>query len=144
MHAWERFSVEAQHLLLASQIAARELGLKQINPEHLLMACCLGWPNLISAARGELQAGQIPQEQAHTVQLESHNLVFSDSSKRILAYAVEESERQRLRKPPEILSLKGFVKPAHILLGLLREGGATGRILESWAMTLDGVRDRLD
>jgi len=117
---FERYTEKAHRALFFARLEARRTGSRFIQPEHLLLGLIREDPELLLEF--------LTQEQIDTAQKEteaklgsgeplpaSEDLPLSDTAKRALAYAAEESQRM-----DRSLLLKK-IEPGHLLVGLLRE-----------------------
>ncbi len=134
---FERYSEKSRRVVFFARDEARTSGGQRIETHHILLgllrdawdvfAPFLGSPDQARAIREEIQT-QFPQ---HVASGPAADLPLSHESKRVLAYAAEESERARSRS----------IDPLHLLLGLLREHGcAAADILRRHGLQLEAVR----
>ena len=122
---FERYNDKARRVIFYARYFASELGGRYIEPEHVLLAILREDPDVVRPAvktdeamellRLEVEAqAKRPERSPYSV-----DMSLSHSSKRVLAYAAEESERHK----------EGVIRPAHLLAGLLREQDGPAAIL---------------
>ncbi len=119
---------------------AREFALldenAEITPIHLLRGLiCEGHRRRDSIFRFEEKLPKELVEDSHFVCQSIHRLdiPLENPCKRILAYAVEESDRLR----------HYWIGDEHLLLGILREGGEAADLLQSAGLHLNSCRSQL-
>lgn len=114
---FERYTETARRVIFSARFFASEFGSTLIEPEHILLAILREEPDVLrpwlksphdyDALRVEIEDGQHGQERIP----DSVDIPLSAASKRVLAYASEEAERQRHVN----------IRSSHLLAGLLRE-----------------------
>jgi ATP-dependent Clp protease ATP-binding subunit ClpC len=133
-HATER---ARRVLFFAAQEAARH-GSARIDSEHLLLALIredgnvlkifLSKPESIQAVRQEIE------RRITTGEREPINIVLSETSERILAFAAEEAKRLNMQ----------HLGTEHLLLGILREVKCIAtEVLHDSGLTLEKTRETL-
>jgi ATP-dependent Clp protease ATP-binding subunit ClpC len=114
---FEKFTEAARHLIFFARHEASQVGNTWIEPEHLLLALLREDRALVGrfvSSRSQLDSLRRDVEERLTVATAASthvDLPLSQSGKRVLAYAAEESER---------LGHK-HIGTEHVLVGLLRE-----------------------
>jgi ATP-dependent Clp protease ATP-binding subunit ClpC len=138
---FERYTEAARRTLFFARYETSEMGALTIEPEHLLLGLLRG---KTGPARTILAGAQLSHEGAREA-IDTQRAVrektptaveipFSDATKRILHYALEEADRLR----------HSYIGTEHLLLGLLREEpSVAASILRTHGLTLDGVRARV-
>jgi ATP-dependent Clp protease ATP-binding subunit ClpC len=132
---FERFSEKSRRVIFFARYEASQWGEQSIQPAHLLLGLLREDKNLFGRLPHSLdtlpntaqELGlKVTGEQVST----SVDLPLSHESKRVLAYAAEESE----------LLANPVIGTGHLLLGLLREPGVACALLERRGLTLAAVR----
>ncbi|HEV2707345.1 MAG TPA: Clp protease N-terminal domain-containing protein [Pyrinomonadaceae bacterium] len=136
---FERYTEKARRVIFFARYEASQLGTPAIEPEHLLLGLLREDKTLTShffsrvpgatldTVREEIKSRLPPGEAIST----SVELPLSQSAKRALAYAHEESERLQHR----------HIGTEHLLLGLLREETSmAAELLHRRGLRLDSVR----
>jgi hypothetical protein len=136
---FERYTEKARRVIFFARYEASQYGSPYIETEHLLLGILREDKPLVQHClprgaseeiRKKVDALTPTSEKFST----SVDLPLSPSSKRVLAYAADESERLR----------KKHIGTEHLLLGLLREEKETAaRMLEELNVTLAGTRERI-
>ncbi len=134
---FERYTDTARRVIFFARFFASELGSRCIEPEHVLQAILKEEPDLFRPwlkSDGEYEAFRVAVE-GRKAGLEpipdSVDIPLSQTSKRVLAYAVEEAERFSHRE----------IRPTHLLTALLRESGtAAASILGQFGIEIQQVR----
>jgi ATP-dependent Clp protease ATP-binding subunit ClpC len=135
---FERYTEEARRLIFFARYEASLLGAQYIGPPHLLLGMLRDDKGLFVMLLGtrnpfenavELMGLNVTGRKANT----SVDIPLSLESKRVLAFAAEESQRLEHEQ----------IAPGHLLLGLLREPGAACDLLEKSGLTLAVVREAL-
>ena len=135
---FERYTEKARRLIFFARYEASQFGSPSIETEHLLLGLLredkalahqfLGTGAAVEAVRKQIDQRTTKHEKVSTLV----DLPLSDESKRVLAFAAEESES---------LGHK-HIEPAHLLLGLLREERSFGaQLLSERGLRLPAVRD---
>jgi ATP-dependent Clp protease ATP-binding subunit ClpC len=137
---FERYTEKARRTIFFARYEASEFGSPFIEPHHLLLAILREQPEVLpdslrSADRcGELRSRftrDFPPVQRLST---SVDIPLSPESKRVLAYAAEESERLRHR----------HIGTEHLYLGLMREDGtAAARALRDYGVPITEARTGL-
>src|ERR1700733_12471492 len=137
---FERYTEKARRVIFFARYEASQFGSPYIETEHLLLGILREEKALTNRFLGSHASVEsiFKQIQEHTVVREkfptSVDLPLSNESKRVLAYAAEESERLRQK----------VIGPEHLLLGLLREQKCfAAAILEERGVKLNQVRSEL-
>ncbi len=137
---FERFTEKARRTIFLARYEASQYGCPQIETEFLLLGLFREDKEL--ANRFLQSAAQIDsirkQIEAHTTIREkialSVDLPLSHESKRVLAWAAEESERMKHK----------HIGTPHLLLGLFREEKSfAAQLLRERGLTLDTARERV-
>ena len=135
---FERYTEKARRVIFFARYEASQFGSPYIESEHLLLGIILEDKPLTArflrsdaeSIRKQIEGRTTAREKTST----SVDLPLSNESKRVLAYALEESER---------LSHK-HIGTEHLLLGLLREEKCFGaQILTERQVQLSRVREEL-
>jgi uncharacterized protein YbbC (DUF1343 family) len=141
---FERYTEKARRVIFFARYEASQFGAHRIEPEHLLLGLLREDKGLTSrffrqggaaagvleAIRGEVEGRTLLQEKIAT----SVELPLAPETKRVLAYAHEESDRLQHR----------HIGTEHLLLGLLREDRSmAAEILYERGLRLNAVRDEL-
>jgi len=127
-------------VIFFARYEASQFGAHMIEPEHLLLGLLREDKTLLSrffrqkvsieAIRREIEGRTLPQEKIST----SVELPLAPETKRVLAYAHEESDRLQHR----------HIGTEHLLLGLLREDRSmAAEILYERGLRLNAVRDEV-
>jgi len=135
---FERYTEEARLVLFRARFEAQQSGSGRIEPEHLFLALAVEDPvrlrqllpavaNVESICR-EVRDG-LPSRDPHTEQ----DMPLSHPAKRVLAYGAEEAHKLGHR----------HIGNEHHLLGLLREPSSVSRILETYGVRLEQVRQQI-
>jgi len=135
---FERFTEKARRVIFFARYEASQFGSPYIETEHLLLGIlredkALAHRVLHSNAAVESIRKQIDSKALTRQKLStSVDLPLSRESKRVLAFAAEESERMHHKN----------IETDHLLLGLLREEKSfAAEILRGQGVTLDQLRD---
>jgi hypothetical protein len=135
---FERFTENARRTIFFARYEAAQVNSPFIETEHLLLGLMRAQKNifisLLKIGTAEEIQREIRSQMPPTPQMvtTSVDLPLSNQSKRVLAYAAEESERLHDR----------HIGPEHLLLGLLREKDATAaEILQKHGATLPEFRE---
>ncbi|HEX8141760.1 MAG TPA: exo-beta-N-acetylmuramidase NamZ domain-containing protein [Pyrinomonadaceae bacterium] len=135
---FERYTEKARRVIFFARYEASQFGTPAIEPEHLLLGLMREDKGLMSrffprsrasleAIRQEVQARTLHREMIST----SVELPLAPETKRVLAYAHEESDRLEHR----------HIGTEHLLLGLLREERTmAAEILYERGLRLEAVR----
>lgn len=138
---FERFTERARRVLFFARLEASEFGSLSIEPEHVLLGLIREGRGLttrlltrsgvpVHVIKQEVQNRLLFKEKVST----SVEIPFSEPAKRIVEYAVEESDRLHDR----------HVATEHLLLGILREErSAVATILREKGVRLDDIRDEI-
>jgi len=137
---FERYTERARRVIFFARYEASQFGSSIIETEHLLLGLIREDKNLtnrflrssssLETIRKEIEGRTTIREKVST----SIDLPLSNECKRILAYAVEETERLNHR----------LLGTEHLLLGILREEKCLAReILFSSGLRLDVIREEL-
>jgi len=137
---FERYTEKARRTVFFARYEASQAGSSQIETEHLLLGLLREDKALASqllTTPGKLEAirRSIAQRgKAGTKASTSVDLPLSQQSKRVLAYAAEESERMRHKD----------IGTPHLLAGLLREEKSfAAQLLREQGLTVESVRERM-
>jgi ATP-dependent Clp protease ATP-binding subunit ClpC len=139
---FERYTEKARRVIFFARYEALQFGSQIIAPEHILLGLVREdktMANRFLASRAQFNAESVRREiESRSVLREkipqSAEVRLSPETKRILAFAFEESERLQCR----------FIGTEHLLLGLLREEGTmAAEILAVYGIRLASVRDEL-
>ncbi len=137
---FERFTEKARRVIFFARYEASQFGTSYIEAEHLLLGLVredkalanrfLGSHAAIESIRKQIEAHTPPGEKIPT----SVDMPLSHESKRVLAYASEESERLG----------HSYIGTDHLLLGLLRdEKSYAAELLRERGLTAGDVREEL-
>src|SRR5437588_11788805 len=138
---FERYTEKARRVIFFARYEASQFGAPAIEPEHLLLGLMREDKTLtgrffprasvnIEAIRKEIEGRTLLREKIST----SVELPLAPETKRVLAYAHEESDRLQHR----------HIGTEHLLLGLLREDRSmAAEILYERGLRLTSVRERL-
>ncbi|HEY6190124.1 MAG TPA: exo-beta-N-acetylmuramidase NamZ domain-containing protein [Pyrinomonadaceae bacterium] len=138
---FERYTEKARRVIFFARYEASQFGTPAIEPEHLLLGIMREDKALmirllsraqasIEAVRSEIEGRTLVGEKIST----SVELPLAPETKRVLAYAYEESERLQHR----------HIGTEHLLLGLLREERSMAEeILYERGLRLDAVREKI-
>jgi uncharacterized protein YbbC (DUF1343 family) len=137
---FERYTEKARRVIFFARYEASQFGAPAIEPEHLLLGLMREDKTLMSrffpltlsveAIRREIEGRTILREKTST----SVELPLAPETKRVLAYAHEESDRLQHR----------HIGTEHLLLGLLREDRSmAAEILYERGLRLNAVRDEV-
>jgi acetyltransferase-like isoleucine patch superfamily enzyme len=137
---FERYTEKARRVIFFARYEASQFGSPYIETEHLLLGILRedkALTNRFVSSHASVES-IFKQIQKHTVVREkfptSVDLPLSNESKRVLAYAAEESERLRHK----------VIGAEHLLLGLLREEKCfAAAILQERGVKLNQVRSEL-
>jgi ATP-dependent Clp protease ATP-binding subunit ClpC len=136
---FERYTERARRVLFFARFEATQLGNLSIEPQHLLLGLARDSKGiaarLLEAAHLQFDALRVEVESRSTFARRvptSEEIPFSTSTKRVLQYTVEESDRL----------LHSYIRTEHLLLGLLREDSSmAATILANHGLHLASVRD---
>ena len=138
---FERYTEKARRVIFFARYEASQFGAPAIEPEHLLLGLMREDKTLtgrffpraqvsIESIRKEIEGRTLLREKIST----SVELPLAPETKRVLAYAHEESERLQHR----------HIGTEHLLLGLLREDRSmAAEILYERGLRLNAVRDEI-
>jgi uncharacterized protein YbbC (DUF1343 family) len=138
---FERYTEKARRVIFFARYEASQFGAPAIEPEHLLLGLMREDKALmgrflkraqisIEAIRREMESRTLLREKIST----SVELPLAPETKRVLAYAHEESDRLQHR----------HIGTEHLLLGLLREDRSmAAEILYERGLRLNAVREQL-
>jgi internalin A len=138
---FERYTENARRVIFFARYEASQFGAPAIEPEHLLLGVLRedkrlrrmflpGLQDSIEAMRKEIERRTLLQEKIST----AVELPLAPETKRVLAYAHEESDRLQHR----------HIGTEHLLLGLLREDRSmAAEILYERGFRLNAVRDEI-
>jgi uncharacterized protein YbbC (DUF1343 family) len=138
---FERYTEKARRVIFFARYEASQFGSQSIEPEHVLLGLLRedreitkrffpGTRVSLEAIREEIERRSELLEKITT----AVELPLSNASKRVLAFAHEESDRLEHR----------HIGTEHLLLGLLREEGSkAAEILYEYGLRLNGVRDEI-
>jgi ATP-dependent Clp protease ATP-binding subunit ClpC len=138
---FERYTEKARRVIFFARYEASQFGAPAIEPEHLLLGLMREDKTLtsrffpraqvsIEAVRKEIESRTLLREKIST----SVELPLAPETKRVLAYAHEESDRLQHR----------HIGTEHLLLGLLREERSmAAEILYERGLRLNAVRDEI-
>jgi ATP-dependent Clp protease ATP-binding subunit ClpC len=138
---FERYTEKARRVIFFARYEASQFGAPAIQPEHLLLGLLREDKSLtsrfftraqtsIEAIRKEIEGRTLMREKIST----SVELPLAPETKRVLAYAHEESDRLQHR----------HIGTEHLLLGLLREERSNAaEILFERGLRLTAVRDEI-
>ncbi|HKC65125.1 MAG TPA: exo-beta-N-acetylmuramidase NamZ domain-containing protein, partial [Pyrinomonadaceae bacterium] len=139
---FERYTEKARRVIFFARYEASMVGAPAIEPEHLLLGLLREDREVVSrffsarasinieAIRKEIEGRTLLREKIST----SVELPLAPETKRVLAYAHEESDRLQHR----------HIGTEHLLLGLLREDRSmAAEILYERGLRLNAVRDKL-
>ena len=138
---FERYTEKARRVIFFARYEASQFGAPAIEPEHLLLGLMREDKTLtgrffpraqvsIEAIRKEIEGRTLLREKIST----SVELPLAPETKRVLAYAHEESDRLQHR----------HIGTEHLLLGLLREERSmAAEILYERGLRLNAVRDEI-
>jgi ATP-dependent Clp protease ATP-binding subunit ClpC len=138
---FERYTEKARRVIFFARYEASQFGAPAIEPEHLLLGLMREDKTLtgrffpraqvsIEAIRKEIEGRTLLREKIST----SVELPLAPETKRVLAYAHEESDRLQHR----------HIGTEHLLLGLLREDRSmAAEILYERGLRLNAVRDEI-
>ncbi|HMF56660.1 MAG TPA: Clp protease N-terminal domain-containing protein, partial [Pyrinomonadaceae bacterium] len=138
---FERYTEKARRVIFFARYEASQFGAPAIEPEHLLLGLMREDKTLtsrffpraqvtIEAIRKEIEGRTLLREKIST----SVELPLAPETKRVLAYAHEESDRLQHR----------HIGTEHLLLGLLREERSmAAEILYERGLRINSVRDEI-
>src|SRR3954453_18153395 len=138
---FERYTEKARRVIFFARYEASQFGAPAIEPEHLLLGLMREDKTLtarflaraqasIEAIRKEIEGRTLLREKIST----SVELPLAPETKRVLAYAHEESDRLQHR----------HIGTEHLLLGLLREDRSmAAEILYERGLRLNAVRNEV-
>src|ERR1700694_4205930 len=138
---FERYTEKARRVIFFARYEASQFGAPAIDPEHLLLGLMREDKTLtgrffpraqvsIESIRKEIEGRTLLREKIST----SVELPLAPETKRVLAYAHEESDRLQHR----------HIGTEHLLLGLLREERSmAAEILYERGLRLNAVRDEI-
>jgi hypothetical protein len=137
---FERYTEKARRAIFFARYEASQFGSSYIETEHLLLGVLredqdLASRFLASSAQIEAIRQSIAQRANTGLKIStSVELPVSHESKRVLAYAAEESERMHHK----------HIGTPHLLCGLIREEKCfAAQLLRERGLTLESVRDQL-
>lgn len=138
---FERYTEKARRVMFFSRYEASQFASERIETEHILLGILREEKYLFTRLKLDVTMDSIRDEiEKHTVfepdkrVAVSIDLPLSDESKRVLAYAAEESERLDHR----------HIGAEHLLLGLLREAKSPGgMMLIERGATLEDLREKI-
>jgi ATP-dependent Clp protease ATP-binding subunit ClpC len=136
---FERYTEKARRVIFFSRYEASQFGSPYIEAEHLLLGLLREdkmfaarhlTPTQVEAIRHEIESRTVIREKVST----SVDLPLSNESKRILAYAAEESE----------LAGHKHIGTEHLAAGMLREEGCfAAGLLRAHGMELKTIREEM-
>jgi ATP-dependent Clp protease ATP-binding subunit ClpC len=134
---FEKYTEKARRVIFSARFFASELGSTVLEPEHILLAILREEPDLFrpwlkaESDYATLRAAIERREDGREKIPDSVPISFSRSSKSVLAYAEEESERQQDR----------HIRASHFLAALLRVPNTVAAVaLASCGIELQEVR----
>ena len=139
---FERYTEKARRVIFFGRYEASQFGTPAIEPEHLLLGLLREEKNLIGTLLGNKPLvslefirkeidSHIPKGKKISTSVE---LPLAPATKRVLAYAHEESDRLNHK----------HIGTEHIALGLLREEQSfSASLLARTGLRLESVRERL-
>jgi ATP-dependent Clp protease ATP-binding subunit ClpA len=137
---FERFTERSRRVVVLAQQEATLLGSGHTGSEHLLLGLIHDESGLTAAILGAagvtLEAARTAARQAEGVPdtRPPAHFAFSPQAKKALELSLREALELR----------QGYIRPEHLLLGLIREGtGAGAQILEQLAGPLPGLRQQV-
>ena len=137
---FERYTERARRVIFFARYEASQFGIAAIEVEHLLLGLIREEENLISTLLGKRVSLDFIREEivAHTVPGKkistSVELPLTPALQRVLAYALEESEKLKHK----------HIGTEHMVLGLLREEGSlAATLLVKAGLSLESVREFL-
>lgn len=137
---FERFTEEARRVVFFARYEASQFGSREITPEHLLLGMMRQNPRLVAECCPSLGSGESVRSQVEAQFpcgekiSTSADLPLSKASKRVLAYAAEESLRCK----------HDYIRLIHLMTGLVREGKSlAANMLLDREVTLKDLRKRL-
>src|SRR5215469_4274650 len=137
---FERYTEKARRTIFFARYEASQFGCSQIEAEHLLLGVfredkALASQFLASYAKLQGIRHSITQRGKTGLKIAtSVDLPFSLESRRVLAYAAEESERMNHKQ----------IDTPHLLVGLLREEKSfAAQLLREQGLILDSVREQV-
>jgi ATP-dependent Clp protease ATP-binding subunit ClpC len=137
---FERYTERARRVIFFARYEASQFGIAAIEVEHLLLGLIREEETLISTLLGKRVSLDFIREEivAHTVPGKkistSVELPLTPALQRVLAYALEESEKLKHK----------HIGTEHMVLGLLREEGSlAANLLVKVGLSLESVREFL-
>src|SRR6185295_1469533 len=137
---FERYTERARRVIFFARYEASQFGIPAIEVEHLLLGLIREEKTLISTLLGKQVSLDFIREEivAHTLPGKkistSVELPLTPALKRVLAYALEESEKLKHK----------HIGNEHMVLGLLREEGSlAANLLVKVGLSLESVREFL-
>jgi ATP-dependent Clp protease ATP-binding subunit ClpC len=139
---FERYTESARRTLFFARYEASVLGATSIEPEHVLLGVTRESKGVTAKVfsavrltaehvRAEVERRAVVRENIPT----SVEMPFSEQTKRVLQFTVEEADRFR----------HSYIAPEHLLLGLLREEGSlAASILKDHSLSVGNVRDAIE
>jgi ATP-dependent Clp protease ATP-binding subunit ClpC len=136
---FQRYTEPARRVIFVARIEAGRHGSKEILVAHLLLGILREARDFVQPLVGDDGFASATKAVEDSVAAASHGQAVADSAdmalshaaKRVLAYGAEEAERLRAV----------HIEPAHLLLGVLREGPSGEAIdLRPFGLTKEGVR----
>lgn len=139
---FERYTEKARRVIFFARYEASQAGTPMIEPEHLLLGVIREDPELIShcapngsingkSIREVIEARKTPLKEKISTSVE---LPLASETKRILAYAYEESDSLKHR----------HIGTEHLLLGLLREKESlAAQVLHELGLNLEVLRKQI-
>jgi ATP-dependent Clp protease ATP-binding subunit ClpB len=135
-----RFTEKAQEALSAAQRRAQRGGQQQVDVEHLLMALLEQEPGLAPSILRKANINVEGLRRRAEQELERLPRLSSSGEDADRIYVAPRLNRVLTRAEDEAKQLHDdFVSVEHLLLALIEDGGATGRLLKEFGVT----RDRL-
>jgi hypothetical protein len=128
---FERYTENARRVIFFSRYEAAQRGSPFIETGHLLLGVLRESAPLLREL-GITTVEPIAEDCRKTLESKGAvegDLPLSNASKRVLAYAAEEAERQ-----------SKWIGPQHLAMGLLREGDTASEILKRHGITLEQLR----
>jgi ATP-dependent Clp protease ATP-binding subunit ClpA len=128
---FDRFDESARMVVVTAQEEARALRHTAIGGEHLLLGITKEAPVLLNVGQGALREQVIAVAGVGQTPSPAH-MPFTDTARRALELASEEA----------VYRGQDTVRPAHLLLVLLREDDRARSVVEALGHTLDEVGQR--
>ena len=133
---WQRFTEPSKRVVFYAQQEAGVQGVAFVTPEHIL----LGLLRERSTAAGQIltQLGvkissveaEVRTLPSDTPEVLEHEMQLAKPAKKVIDYAYDETQILRMNE----------INTAHLLLGVMREGGIASQIIQNNGVTFDAVR----